>query len=277
MKYIVLIVLLFGMTAQSQVGVGTTTPSNAATLEVNSFIDGTYHGLIPARVPSEVERDLIPATPTDKGLLVYVEDIDCLQIWNGTDWEPITCNNSKVWVNEFHYSNLNADSEEGVEIAGPAGFNLLGYTVVLYDGVAGANQGLAYRTLNLAGTIDDEGTGFGALFFFSEFIQDGGPGTAGTSAADGFAFVDPDGVVLEFYYYEASPFVAMDGPAAGMTALPMNNLSMVPQFEPGDDSAAFTLQRQGTGSKGSDFHWLYRDDSSPINKKGEINEGQTVN
>ena len=67
--------LLTAINVYSQVGIGTTTPSPAAMLEVSSTSDAgiTYRGLMPPRVPNEDKRDEIGATAFDIGLLVFVE------------------------------------------------------------------------------------------------------------------------------------------------------------------------------------------------------------
>ena len=44
----------------------------------------------------------------------------------------------RVFVNEVHYANDGVDAGEFVELAGPAGADLTGYEVVLYDGESGA-------------------------------------------------------------------------------------------------------------------------------------------
>ena len=43
-----------------------------------------------------------------------------------------------VFINEIHYDNIGTDSDEFVEIAGPAGTSLEGYSIVLYNGSGGA-------------------------------------------------------------------------------------------------------------------------------------------
>ena len=45
-------------------------------------------------------------------------------------------------INEIHYDNLGTDAGEAIEIEGPAGANLAGFSVVLYNG----NGGVAYNT-----------------------------------------------------------------------------------------------------------------------------------
>lgn len=77
----------------SQVGVGTTTPSDKAMLEISSTSDSgtTYKGFLPPRVPTSTERDLINPSMADIGMTVFVLDSQCLQIWNGSSWEDIKC------------------------------------------------------------------------------------------------------------------------------------------------------------------------------------------
>ena len=45
---------------------------------------------------------------------------------------------STVFINELHYDNIGTDAGEAVEIAAPAGTDLTGWTVVLYNGNGGA-------------------------------------------------------------------------------------------------------------------------------------------
>ena len=42
-----------------------------------------------------------------------------------------------VFVNEIHYDNAGTDAGEAIEVAGPAGTDLTGWTLVLYNGKAG--------------------------------------------------------------------------------------------------------------------------------------------
>jgi|GEM_PF-1788135 len=95
MKTTVLSILVFFLSLSlfSQVGINTTTPSPAAVLDINSSNDGTnFGGLMPPKV-TIAQRDLIPVTPADDGLLVYVTDgvNRYLQIYDGVDgvWRTI--------------------------------------------------------------------------------------------------------------------------------------------------------------------------------------------
>ena len=48
--------------------------------------------------------------------------------------EPTPAPDSEpVWINEFHYDNAGTDANEFIEIAGVAGTDLNGYTLVLYS------------------------------------------------------------------------------------------------------------------------------------------------
>jgi len=158
---------------------------------------------------------------------------------------------STVFVNELHYDNDGGDTGEFVEVAGTAGLDLAGYTIVLYNG----NDGAPYETINLSGVIDDEGDGFGALAFLESGIQNGAP--------DGLALVDPDGNVLQFLSYEGV-ITASSGPAMGMTSVDIG------VSEPGDIGES--LQLIGTGAEAADFTWTGPTTESP----GMLNSGQTI-
>ncbi len=157
-----------------------------------------------------------------------------------------------VFINELHYDNTGADADEAVEIAGPAGTDLSGWSVVLYNGNGGAD----YDTINLAGTIPDEGAGFGTLNFLRAGIQNGSP--------DGLALVDGGNNVIQFLSYEGD-FTATSGPANGMMSTDIG------VSEDGSEPLGQSLQLQGTGGVYEDFTW-----AGPIgHTRGTTNTGQT--
>ena len=43
-----------------------------------------------------------------------------------------------VRISEIHYDNAGADTGEAVEVTGPAGVDLAGWSLVLYNGSGGA-------------------------------------------------------------------------------------------------------------------------------------------
>ncbi|SDX44056.1 hypothetical protein [Aequorivita viscosa] len=87
------IILFSASSVFAQVGIGTTNPSAVARMEVSSQTNGvgSYRGFTLPRVPNIAARDAIAATPTDNGLLVYVVDEGCLQMWNGIKWLNVAC------------------------------------------------------------------------------------------------------------------------------------------------------------------------------------------
>ena len=157
------------------------------------------------------------------------------------------------WINEFHYDNSGADTDEGVEIAGRAGIDLTGWQVVTYNGSGGA----VTTTLPLAGTLPDDGSGFGFLFFPLAGMQNGSP--------DGLALVDPGGGVVEFLSYEGA-FVAVGGAADGLLS------SDIGVSEPGTTPVGHSLQRTGAGSSAADFTWA----AAGPHTRGAVNAGQTL-
>lgn len=158
-----------------------------------------------------------------------------------------------VFINELHYDNSGADAGEGVEIAGPAGTDLAGWSLAFYDG----GSGTLYGSLALGGLIPDQQNGYGTLFFARAGIQNGG-----TPGPDGLALLDSLGVV-QLLSYEGA-FTAADGPAAGLTSVDIG------VAETGTTPAGFSLQLTGTGSLYQDFVWNGAAAGSP----GLVNTGQ---
>ena len=112
-----------------------------------------------------------------------------------------------VRISEFHYDNSGTDAGEAIEVSGPAGFNLSGYSIVLYNGTGGA----VYDTDALSGTIPATcgSRGVVVLNYPSNGIQNGSP--------DGIALVGPSGVI-EFLSYEGT-FTGVGGAANGMVSI----------------------------------------------------------
>jgi len=156
-----------------------------------------------------------------------------------------------VWINEVHYDNVGTDAGEFFEIAGPAGTDLTGWSVVGYSG----NGGVVYDTIALGGTLPDQQNGYGTLSFTRAGLQNG--------AADGLALVDDVGTVVEFMSYEGE-LTATEGPAAGMTSVDIG------VAETADTPLGYSLQVAGTGVTSNDFTWQ----SEQANTAGAVNTGQ---
>jgi len=74
-----LIVVLYGLICNAQVGIGTENPDESAVLELES----TEKGFLPPRL-TNTERDAIQ-NPAE-GLVIYNTDSKCMQWWNGSFW-----------------------------------------------------------------------------------------------------------------------------------------------------------------------------------------------
>lgn len=160
---------------------------------------------------------------------------------------------TSVFINEIHYDNTGTDSGEAIEIAGPAGTNLSGWSLVLYNGAGG----VTYSTTALSGVIPDQASGFGTLSFSYPVngIQNGAP--------DGMALVDPSNIVQQFLSYEGT-FAATNGPANGMTSISIG------VSEIGNEPAGLSLQLTGSGTAYESFTW-----TGPVASSfGAVNTGQ---
>ena len=148
-----------------------------------------------------------------------------------------------AFINEIHYDNTGKDTGEAIEVAGPAGTDLSGWVIALYNG----RNGTLYRTKSLSGIIPDQANEFGTIAFsFPKSIQNGGP--------DGIALV-ANGKVVQFLSYEGT-FTAVGGPADGMTS------TDIQVAESGSTPVEFSLQLKGTGTAPSDFFWSVPTQSS---------------
>jgi hypothetical protein len=159
-----------------------------------------------------------------------------------------------VFINEIHYDNTGTDAGEAIEIAGPTGTDLTGWSLVLYNGATGAS----YATDVLGGTIPNQQNGMGTVFvsYPVNGIQNGAP--------DGVALVDATSAVIQFLSYEGT-FTAVDGPANGMTS------TGIGVAENGTEPLGQSLQLQGSGASAEQFSW-----STPISQTfGAANTGQT--
>lgn len=247
--------------AFAQVGIGTTNPSTKSMLEVSSTSDGgtTYKGLMPPRVPTIADRNAINPGFSDFGLLVFVEESGCLNMWDGDSWENVSCvtvATPEIWINEIHYDNVGTDTGEAIEIAGAAGVDLSDYQIVLYNGLNGNMYG---STITLSGILINDINGFGFQSFSYVGIQ---------NDMEGIALVKVStGNVIQFLSYEGS-FTANNGPAVGMASIDIgvseSNITT---------AIGTSMQLVGTGSEYVDFTWSTE---VPETYDG-VNNGQTMN
>ena len=162
---------------------------------------------------------------------------------------------TSVFINEFHYDNDGGDVDEFIEIVAPEGTDLTDYSVVLYNG----NNGAAYLTETLSGTVASLGDGMGSYVINlpTNGIQNGAP--------DGLALVDSNGQLIQFLSYEGS-FTAVGGAADGITSVDIGI------EETASTEIGMSLQLTGEGSEYDDFTW-HANNQTP----GAANQGQTFN
>ncbi|MDH5515754.1 MAG: cadherin domain-containing protein, partial [Gammaproteobacteria bacterium] len=173
---------------------------------------------------------------------------------DGANAAPVITSGSgpgQVFINEFHYDNEGTDTGEAIEIAGLAGTDLTGWSLVLYNGLDSA----VYHTEALSGTFANQSDGYGTLTFNfpTNGIQNGSP--------DGIALVDDSGTVIEFISYEGT-LTASGGPADGMTSVDIG------VAEDGTTLIGDSLQLTGAGPT---YTWQ----AASANTFGSINTGQS--
>gem|GEM_PF-2109312 len=254
---------LFSLSGLSQVGIGTTSPSPRATMEISSTSNGgiTYGGFLPPRVSNLAQRNSISPGFSDVGMLLFIESTGCLQLWDGDSWENITCvtvATPEIWINEIHYDNLGTDTDEGFEIAGLAGTDLSDYQIVRYNGSDGGTSG---TPINLSGIIPNMGTGFGTV---ANLL----PVNGLQNDMEGLALVRiSTGNVIQFLSYEGS-FIGTNGPAIGLLS------EDIGVSESNTTTAVGTsMQLVGTGSEYVDFTWT----TGSAATFGTVNTGQVIN
>ncbi|MCL7454956.1 MAG: endonuclease [Anaerolineae bacterium] len=167
---------------------------------------------------------------------------------------PVVFAQTAVFVNEIHYDNVGTDTGEAIEIAGPAGTDLTGWSIVLYNG----NGGAVYDTDYLSVVIPDQQAGYGTVVinYPVNGIQNGSP--------DGLALVDASNGVIQFLSYEGV-FTAVGGPADGMTSTDIG------VAEGSGTAVGDSLQLTGSGFVYEDFTWI----APQPNTFGAVNTGQS--
>ncbi len=158
-----------------------------------------------------------------------------------------------TFINEVYYI-ANNPAEKGVEIAGQAGTNLVGYEIVVYalDGT------VAYTEYISAGIIPNKQNGYGTIWYEVDQTGNGG----------GLALVSPNGAVVQFISYGTINFAnviitAVGGPANGLTS----------QYIGTQLITSNSLQLIGTGLTYLDFVWNVASDVS----EGDVNDNQLFN
>jgi len=160
-----------------------------------------------------------------------------------------------VFINEFHYDNVGTDTGEFLEIAGPAGFDVTGWSIVRYNGATGLVYSSPSATEVFSGSIPDQQNSYGTIVinYPQDGLQNGSP--------DGFALVNDIGTVIQFLSYEGT-FSASDGPANGLSSIDVG------VQESTSTLVGTSISLQGTGP----FTWA----SGVVATPGSPNTGQVL-
>lgn len=164
-----------------------------------------------------------------------------------------------TWINEFHYDNTGADTEEFIEVVTVAAYSdaeLKQFTVSLYQG----SNGKVYwsKTLDQFTRGDVTPQGFVVLYydFTGDVIQNGSPGGI---------TLDFNGALIHSISFEGS-FKAAAGPAHGWY-LPDIRVS-----ENDETPANYSLQLVGNGLVAGSFIWAGPQPAT----KGSVNPEQSL-
>lgn len=160
-----------------------------------------------------------------------------------------------LFINEIHYDNIGADSNEFIELAGTAGIELKGWAVYLYNGYNG--EVYSHYVFNDSLILTNQSNGFGFINLYFGTIQNG---------PDGIALVDPDNSVVQFISYEGA-FIATNGLAIGQESI------RIGVAETNTTSLSYSLQLGGSGHKYEDFTWQ----APQFNTRTSVNANQLFN
>ena len=189
--------MLLSITGMAQVGINTTTPSSSAVLDVASSNDGIHFGGMMIPRVSLSERDSIPATASDDGLMVYLSEgtTRCIQIWDAVDleWEDVFCmpvnqapvaNNVQFTGNLVENETLTASFVYSDAEGDPAGSHT--YTWYRADDSAGTNQTLVQTGTSNTFLLTSSEIGYYMALEVTPVATSGtSPGLAVLSAFDG--------------------------------------------------------------------------------------------
>jgi predicted extracellular nuclease len=161
---------------------------------------------------------------------------------------------SPIFVNEIHYDDDGTDAGEFVEVVVPAGTDVTGWSLVLYN----ANPATAATTYSTRALSEGQATpGFVVLDYPVNGLQNG--------SNDGLALVDAAGDVVQLLSYEGA-FTAANGLAAG------DSSTDIGRAETGSEPDGMSLQLTGSGTAYGDFRWA----APAAASKGAVNGGQTI-
>eukprot|EP01137_Pigoraptor_chileana_P036564 Opistho-2@32401 len=174
---------------------------------------------------------------------------------------------SRVFINEMHIANAGQDIDEGIEIVGPAGTDITGWTVTFYSSSGGLYASSTVASPNNFDpvVIPDQQNGFGT-YFFTKWL--GSSDVLRTNG--GVALSDANGTLIQFIGFTDGSFLTPIKPTTG----PANGVSsdIIPLRVNSNAAVGSSMQLIGTGYKVSDFTWAY----GSKNTYNAVNANQTL-
>jgi hypothetical protein len=172
MKHIFTVfILLFTISTQAQIGIGTSTPDASARLQVDANASTNAKGFLPPRVTATERTGVVsPAT----GLIVYQTDgTKGFYYYDGTAWNLLTVATSAVpYTGATGAVNLGAYdlTVNGLTVGKGAGNistnTVSGYRALYYNTTGNGNTASGYQALKSNSTgYYNTANGYGALYF----------------------------------------------------------------------------------------------------------------
>lgn len=149
------LMMLFSLSLFGQVGIGTNEISTKAMLQIESKKGEEYKGFMPPKVPNDAAKASIAPAPEDKGLVIYVEETQSLEVWNGTNWQQTHKNTSSAYAKDLFISEYveGSSNNKAIEIANFTGrsINLGDYALLDNSNGGGTGTGSGNATGRLGG------------------------------------------------------------------------------------------------------------------------------
>ncbi len=159
-KSLILIVLVVAKTSFAQIGIGTSSPSSASRVEVNSTSKGV---LFPRMTNTQMNAITSPV----QGLQIYNTDANCMYFYNGQRWmstlnaistlanagDVVQLDNFKVRVSTSGNRSMQISTVSGSITVSGSSYNLYAQSNVGSTGALGAESGVSFSSTTVGNTF----------------------------------------------------------------------------------------------------------------------------
>ncbi len=123
-KTILILAVLVCSYGYSQVGIGTSTPSDKSILDLTA----TDRGFLLPRVTTALRNAIAPNATTDKGMQVYDTDTASIWYWDGSSWQPLAVGNAPKFA-QFSANAAQVFNTTGQKVDFPVTTVNVGFTI----------------------------------------------------------------------------------------------------------------------------------------------------